>query len=101
MHRPCTHWEWFGAAISLSLAITSSTIKYSGRDIIYIPLPLRRGLNPLVSGLYLLYPRHTKYVEGYIVFFFQSVRPSVRDSVRLTVRATVHTNVNILRQSFA
>ena len=38
----------------------------------------------------LLYPRHTKYVEGYIVFVFPSVHPSVRSS-----------GVNIFSQSFA
>ena len=28
-----------------------------------------------------LYPRHTKYVEGYIVFVFSSVCPSFRASL--------------------
>ena len=32
-------------------------------------------------SIYCLYPQHTKYVEGYIVFIFPSVRPSVRPSV--------------------
>ena len=40
-----------------------------------------------------LYPRHTKYVEGCIVFVFPSIHPSVRLSVCR--------NVNILCQSFA
>ena len=41
----------------------------------------------------LLYPQRTKYVEGYIVFGFPSVRPSVC--------ACICMNVNILHQSFA
>ena len=43
--------------------------------------------------MFLLYPQHTKYVEGYIVFVFPSVRPFFCDSVR--------PSVNILHQSFA
>ena len=34
----------------------------------------------------LLYPRHTKFVEGYIVFVFPSIRPSVCASVHPCVR---------------
>ena len=38
----------------------------------------------LVDDRY-LYPRHTKYVEGYIVFVFPSVRLSFRPCIRLVL----------------
>ena len=44
-------------------------------------------------------PRHTKFVEGYIVFVFLSVRPSVRSSVPASVRMLTFC-VKVLREVF-
>ena len=47
----------------------------------------------------LLYPQHTKFVEGYIVFVFPSVRPSFRASVHLSIQVLTF-YVKVLREVF-
>ena len=71
------------------------------------PTPRRIYFSPTVCYIFeqllvlmnhYLYPRHTKYVEGYIVSSFRpsihpsvfpSVRPSIHPSVRLSVRPSI------------
>ena len=50
-----------------------------------------------------LCPRHTKYVEGYIVFVFPSIRPSFRPGVRpvLTFYVKVLREVFFIHQEMA
>ena len=58
----------------------------------------------VINSSHSFIPRHTKYVEGYIVFVFPSVRPSFRDSVRLSVRPSIQAltfYVKVLREVFA
>ena len=45
---------------------------------------------------FFLYPRHTKYVMGYIVFVFPSVRPSFCPCIRLMLTFYV----KVLREVF-
>ena len=49
---------------------------------------------------FLLYPRRMKYVEGYIVFVFPSVRPSFRDSVRPSIQVLTF-YVKVVREVFS
>ena len=48
----------------------------------------------------LLYPRHTKYVEGYIVFVFPSIRPVLTFYVKVLREVFFYTSRNGAGQGY-
>ena len=83
-------WHYQKVCEALIILLDNIYIRFGSklyRHITGIPI----GITVPLLQLICLYPWHTKYVKGYIVFVFSSVRPSVRECMRLS-------GVNIVRQ---